>query len=104
MTPPAPMPITPELDDAQVARLKERSLFVRLETLRLIERYGCSHTHMVPTQFIRMLQLPEETKKKYDVSAMKWAIHAAAPCPVDTKRKMLVVGPLVAADSESNDE
>src|SRR6185437_1494639 len=59
------------------------------ETLRLIERYGCSHTHMVPTQFIRMLQLPEETKEKYDVSAMKWAIHAAAPCPVDTKRKML---------------
>jgi long-chain acyl-CoA synthetase len=59
------------------------------ETLRLIEHYGCSHTHMVPTQFIRMLQLPEETKKKYDVSAMKWAIHAAAPCPVDTKRKML---------------
>ena len=30
------------------------------ETLRLIERYGCTHTHMVPTQFIRMLQLPED--------------------------------------------
>ena len=59
------------------------------ETLRLIERYGCTHTHMVPTQFIRMLQLPDEVKQKYDVSAMKWAIHAAAPCPVDTKRKML---------------
>jgi long-chain acyl-CoA synthetase len=59
------------------------------ETLRLIERYGCSHTHMVPTQFIRMLQLPDAVKHKYDVSAMKWAIHAAAPCPVDTKRKML---------------
>jgi long-chain acyl-CoA synthetase len=59
------------------------------ETLRLIERYGCSHTHMVPTQFIRMLQLPDDVKTKYDLSAMKWAIHAAAPCPVDTKRKML---------------
>ena len=59
------------------------------ETLRLIERYGCTHTHMVPTQFIRMLQLPDDVKAKYDVSAMKWAIHAAAPCPVDTKRKML---------------
>ena len=59
------------------------------ETLRLIERYGCTHTHMVPTQFIRMLQLPDDVKEKYDVSAMKWAIHAAAPCPVDTKRKML---------------
>jgi long-chain acyl-CoA synthetase len=59
------------------------------EALRLIERYGCTHTHMVPTQFIRMLQLPEETRKRYDVSSMKWAIHAAAPCPVETKRQML---------------
>ncbi|HET9730784.1 MAG TPA: AMP-binding protein, partial [Acidimicrobiia bacterium] len=59
------------------------------ETLRLIERYRCSHTHMVPTQFIRMLQLPDDVKRRYDVSSMKWAIHAAAPCPVDTKRKML---------------
>jgi long-chain acyl-CoA synthetase len=59
------------------------------EALRLIERYRCTHTHMVPTQFIRMLQLPEETRRAYDVSSMKWAIHAAAPCPVDTKRQML---------------
>ena len=59
------------------------------ETLRLIERYRCSHTHMVPTQFIRMLQLPDDVRSRYDVSAMKWAIHAAAPCPVDTKRRML---------------
>ena len=59
------------------------------ETLRLIDRYKCTHTHMVPTQFIRMLQLPEDVKKKYDVSSMRWAIHAAAPCPVDVKRRML---------------
>ena len=30
-----------------------------------------------------------DVKRKYDVSSMKWAIHAAAPCPVDEKRKML---------------
>ena len=59
------------------------------ETLKKIERYGCTHTHMVPTQFHRMLMLPEEVRAKYDVSAMKWAIHAAAPCPIDVKRKML---------------
>ncbi len=59
------------------------------ETLRLIDRYKCTHTHMVPTQFIRMLQLPDDVKKKYDVSSMKFAIHAAAPCPVDVKRRML---------------
>ena len=59
------------------------------ETLRLIERYRCTHTHMVPTQFIRMLQLPDDVKQRYDVSSMRWAIHAAAPCPVDVKRRML---------------
>ena len=32
---------------------------------------------------------PTTCKPKYDVSSMKWAIHAAAPCPVDVKRKML---------------
>ncbi len=64
--------------------------------LQLIEQYGCTHTHMVPTQFHRMLQLPEDVRSKYDVSAMRWAIHAAAPCPVETKRKMLAWwGPVI---------
>ncbi len=59
------------------------------ETLAKIERYRVTHTHMVPTQFHRMLQLPEETKARYDVSSMRWAIHAAAPCPIDVKQRML---------------
>jgi long-chain acyl-CoA synthetase len=59
------------------------------QTLAKIERYRCTHTHMVPTQFSRMLQLPNDVKTKYDVSSMRWAIHAAAPCPIDVKRKML---------------
>jgi long-chain acyl-CoA synthetase len=59
------------------------------ETLVKIERYRATHTHMVPTQFHRMLQLPDEVRSKYDVSSMRWAIHAAAPCPIDVKRKML---------------
>ncbi len=58
-------------------------------TLERIERYRCTHTHMVPTQFHRMLQLPDEVKERYDVSSMRWAIHAAAPCPIDVKRRML---------------
>jgi long-chain acyl-CoA synthetase len=59
------------------------------ETLRLIERYKVTYTHMVPTQFHRMLALPEDVRNKYDLSSMRCAIHAAAPCPIDTKRKML---------------
>ena len=34
------------------------------EALRLIERYRCTHTHMVPTQFIRMLQLPDDVTRE----------------------------------------
>ena len=39
--------------------------------------------------FVRMLKLPDAVRLKYDVSSMKSAIHAAAPCPIDVKRKMI---------------
>ncbi len=58
-------------------------------TLERIERYGVTTTHMVPTQFHRMLALPDDVREGFDVSSMRYAIHAAAPCPVDVKRKML---------------
>jgi long-chain acyl-CoA synthetase len=44
---------------------------------------------MVPTQFHRLLALPEETRAKYDVSSLQHMIHAAAPCPIDIKYKMI---------------
>jgi long-chain acyl-CoA synthetase len=44
---------------------------------------------MVPTQFHRLLALPEDVRKRYDVSSVRTMVHAAAPCPIDTKRKML---------------
>jgi long-chain acyl-CoA synthetase len=57
--------------------------------LALVERYRVTNSHMVPTQFKRMLSLPEETRQRYDLSSMQWLIHAAAPCPVGIKRAML---------------
>ena len=59
------------------------------EMLALIERHRVTHTHMVPTQFRRLLALPEPTRSRYDVSSMRTAIHSAAPCPQDVKRRML---------------
>ncbi|MFJ9823163.1 acyl-CoA synthetase [Streptomyces sp. NPDC101160] len=59
------------------------------EMLRLIETHRCTHTHMVPTQFHRLLALPEETRGRYDVSSMRHAIHGAAPCPDHVKRAMI---------------
>ncbi|HQR90135.1 MAG TPA: AMP-binding protein, partial [Caulobacter sp.] len=50
----------------------------------------------VPTHFVRMLKLPEETRAKYDVSSMKSAVHAAAPCPVPVKEQMIAWwGPVI---------
>jgi long-chain acyl-CoA synthetase len=59
------------------------------ETLRLIERYRVTTSHMVPTQFHRLLALPEEVKRRYDLSSLRCMIHSAAPCPIETKRRML---------------
>jgi long-chain acyl-CoA synthetase len=59
------------------------------ETLRLSEKYRVTNSHMVPTHFKRLLSLPDEVKHKYDLSSLKWMIHAAAPCPVPVKWAML---------------
>ncbi|MET9413586.1 acyl-CoA synthetase [Streptomyces klenkii] len=59
------------------------------EMLRLIETHRCTHTHMVPTQFQRLLALPEHVRARYDVSSMRHAVHGAAPCPEHVKRAMI---------------
>jgi len=57
--------------------------------LGYIEKYKANASQWVPTMFVRMLKLPQEARAKYDVSSMKSAIHAAAPCPIEVKRKMI---------------
>jgi long-chain acyl-CoA synthetase len=59
------------------------------EALAAIERYHVTVTQMVPTMFVRMLQLPEEARNAYDVSSLRLAVHAAAPCPPDVKDAMI---------------
>ncbi|MFI7616500.1 acyl-CoA synthetase [Nonomuraea terrae] len=59
------------------------------EMLRLCERHRITNSHMVPTHFKRLLALPERTRAAYDLSSLRWMIHAAAPCPVPVKRAML---------------
>lgn len=59
------------------------------EALKLIETHKCNISQWVPTMFVRMLKLPDEVRKKYDVSSMQCAIHAAAPCPIPVKEKMI---------------
>jgi len=59
------------------------------DLLRLIEEYRITHVHMVPTMFVRLLKLPEAVRTKYDLSSLKFVVHAAAPCPPDVKRQMI---------------
>jgi long-chain acyl-CoA synthetase len=59
------------------------------EMLRLIDHYKVTHSHMVPTQFHRLLGLPDDVRAQYDVSSLRAMVHAAAPCPIETKKQML---------------
>ncbi|CAJ1581032.1 acyl-CoA synthetase [[Mycobacterium] wendilense] len=59
------------------------------QALAAIEKYRVTATQMVPTMFVRMLQLPDEVRARYDVSALRLAVHAAAPCPPDVKDAMI---------------
>jgi len=84
------------------------------EFLRLIQSQGISHAQVVPTMFVRLLELPPETRSRYDLSSLECVVHAAAPCPIHIKKRMIEwfgpvireyygateIGVVVACDSE----
>jgi long-chain acyl-CoA synthetase len=57
--------------------------------LQAIGEFRVTHAQFVPTMFVRMLQLPAGVRARYDVSSLRLAVHAAAPCPVEVKQKMI---------------
>ncbi|PSR65231.1 MULTISPECIES: AMP-binding protein [Nocardia] len=59
------------------------------QTLRLIDRFHVTHAQFVPTMFVRMLKLPTDIRDRYDVSSLRLVVHAAAPCPVEVKERMI---------------
>lgn len=63
--------------------------FDAVRALELIERERITHSQWVPTMFVRLLKLPDTVRERYDVSSQQVALHAAAPCPIPTKEKML---------------
>ena len=67
------------------------------EMLRLFERERVTHTQVVPTMLVRLLKLPEQTRRSYDVSSLTCVVHAAAPCPAEVKRQVIDwLGPIVS--------
>lgn len=64
--------------------------------LQLIERHRVTHTQMVPTMFVRLLQLDPSIRESVDTSSLRAVIHAAAPCPPAVKKAMIDwLGPIV---------
>lgn len=64
--------------------------------LQAIEDHGIDRLWMVPTMFVTLLKLPEEIRRRYDVSSLRHIIHSAAPCPVDVKKGMIEwFGPVI---------
>ncbi len=58
-------------------------------TLATIARHRITHAVMVPTMFVRMLRLPEDVRRRYDVSSLQWVAHTGAPCPVEVKKALM---------------
>lgn len=70
--------------------------FDALEALAFIERYRVTCSQWVPTHFVRMFKLTEAERNRHDLSSLQTAVHAAAPCPVEVKHKMMEWwGPIV---------
>jgi long-chain acyl-CoA synthetase len=64
--------------------------------LALVEKHRIESMFMVPTMFVRLLKLPAEVRSRYDLSSLKFVMHAAAPCPPEVKRGMIEwLGPVV---------
>jgi long-chain acyl-CoA synthetase len=65
------------------------------EWLQLVDRHRVTRAFMVPAHFIRLLEVPEEERARYDLSSLRLIVHGAAPCPVPVKRRMIEwLGPL----------
>jgi acyl-CoA synthetase (AMP-forming)/AMP-acid ligase II len=66
------------------------------EALRTIERHRCTTTFMAPTLLKRLVDLPADTRARYDVSSMRSIVMAAAPCPMRVKEEILAwFGPVL---------
>ncbi|GAA1030116.1 fatty-acid--CoA ligase FadD4 [Virgisporangium ochraceum] len=64
--------------------------------LSRVQQHAVTGTSMVPTHFYRLLQLPDDVRKSYDISSLEYVLHGAAPCPRDIKARILDwFGPVV---------
>lgn len=57
--------------------------------LAAIERERITTVGLAPIMFVRLLRLPEEVRMRYDLTSLRWALHAGGPCAIDVKQAMI---------------
>jgi len=87
--------VFPLIGSASAVVMRHR--FDAAETLALIDAYSITTVHLVPTQFVRLLKLPEEVRTSFSGTSLQAVFHGAAPCSPSVKRDMLTWwGPVVS--------
>lgn len=71
------------------SRLLMTDRFDPERTLELIDKEGVTETHLVPTQFVRMLRLPADIRNGFDGRTLRRVWHGGGPCSVEVKRRMI---------------
>lgn len=59
------------------------------EWLRLVDRHRVTCSFMVPSHFIRILEVPEAERASVDLTSLRIIVHAGAPCPIDVKHRII---------------
>jgi long-chain acyl-CoA synthetase len=59
------------------------------EWLRLVDAHRVTLSFMTPAHFIRLLEVPEDERARFDLSSLRLIVHGAAPCPIDVKRRII---------------
>jgi long-chain acyl-CoA synthetase len=54
-----------------------------------IERHKLDRLYLVPTHFVRLLRLPDDVKRKYDLSSIEFVASTGSPCPPQVKQQMI---------------
>jgi long-chain acyl-CoA synthetase len=76
-------------DQANGASLVIMPRWDAMQALELIQARGITHTHMVPTMFVRLLHLPKDVRERFHAPQLDLVLHGAAPIPIGVKREMI---------------
>jgi long-chain acyl-CoA synthetase len=59
------------------------------EWLRLVAEHHVTISFVVPSHFIRLLEVPEAERPRSGLESLRILVHAGAPCPVTVKRRAI---------------